>query len=910
MKATKAVLALWLLLVAGLWGAIPAPAAEPGTAPPKALRRAEGDQVDRLIQQLGGKSYAQRQAAYKRLIEIGKPALEALKAAAADKDPERAQRARLALAEVRENIIPPGTYRAKVADFIASSDDAKRQGSWEWMQKRLRRTVPYLLERAGKVAGEQAIRLRRVVFDAWKKEILDQDQKTAFASRSLRVRWRVDPDHAPTGRRIAILDVSGLANMSPDTGSPSSPPWKFLKATWTAELDSDVIARGQTWGSDQTYVRLPGGLKPGRHKLKATVELAEIGARWRWSTSSEAEITVPAKAPPTPGAAPLAPVATIAGRVVDDRGQPAPDVLVTAKSSALGRDLWWGFRAEGRSDRQGRFTLSVPFSDIVYNCVAGSYGVYHRSASVKAIPSHAKGVELVLNPVRDVRVVRGKVTDMLGRPVPNVPLLFVGEYDRTCRAKTDREGRYRVRTGRLGQTVAVVKSGELVAPQQIIRIRGKDADVDVALGSAATLEGLMCNEDRVPIAGGTVLIKPWFANSFRMETRTGDSGRFRMEGIPPGKYCVAAAGPGHFQRLRRGMEYPEVILAAGERKGFDLALALGALVRGKVVDPDGKAVVGAMVATRMLAVPDYREQYAHVRTAADGRFCLLTGRFGHSLPLAAYSSRDGLATAQVRPLQPGQIADGLVLRLPGAASIKGRVTDPEGRPIKDVVCSVEDVYTVSAITGADGRFDLGRITLTARPESPRRIVFRAPRPSSRDPDERQQYYYHQIVSRKVLRDGAAKLDVKLQPTQLLKFSGVVTDGKGAPLAGAGVWLLTGEATGGKWLDVVRPPRSGSIDIRSVASGTCLASTRTGKDGRWTIWTVREDRSAALLVGRETDWTKYCVGIKSKHLRVLVRGIVVPREDPVVALPVKLEEGSPEVQEHAPRAPTTQPGLRS
>jgi hypothetical protein len=82
-------LAITLLLTAA---EAPAPKAGP-----------QGPQIQRLIQQLGSDSYAEREAAAKALTEIGEPALEALREAAKSKDAEVRRRA----AELVEHIVGP-----------------------------------------------------------------------------------------------------------------------------------------------------------------------------------------------------------------------------------------------------------------------------------------------------------------------------------------------------------------------------------------------------------------------------------------------------------------------------------------------------------------------------------------------------------------------------------------------------------------------------------------------------------------------------------------------------------------------------------------------------------------------------------------------------------------------------------
>jgi HEAT repeat protein len=69
-------------------------------------------EIDELIKQLGDRRFAQREAASKRLEEIGEPALEALrKAAATQPDPEIYRRAR-ELLSLCTNLRPiAGTYK-------------------------------------------------------------------------------------------------------------------------------------------------------------------------------------------------------------------------------------------------------------------------------------------------------------------------------------------------------------------------------------------------------------------------------------------------------------------------------------------------------------------------------------------------------------------------------------------------------------------------------------------------------------------------------------------------------------------------------------------------------------------------------------------------------------------------------
>jgi uncharacterized protein (TIGR03067 family) len=77
----------------------------------------EAESIARLIKQLGDDAFPKREAATRRLKEIGEPALEALrKAAASDSDPEIRARAER-ISEV-------------IAVFVTSRELEKLQGTW------------------------------------------------------------------------------------------------------------------------------------------------------------------------------------------------------------------------------------------------------------------------------------------------------------------------------------------------------------------------------------------------------------------------------------------------------------------------------------------------------------------------------------------------------------------------------------------------------------------------------------------------------------------------------------------------------------------------------------------------------------------------------------------------------------
>jgi hypothetical protein len=89
---------------------VPAPSAGSG---PSTQPAADAAGIDRLIEQLGGETAAQREAAQQALVKIGLPAAEALRAAAADRNAERAERAKAALRQIEGAISQERIRRTK-----------------------------------------------------------------------------------------------------------------------------------------------------------------------------------------------------------------------------------------------------------------------------------------------------------------------------------------------------------------------------------------------------------------------------------------------------------------------------------------------------------------------------------------------------------------------------------------------------------------------------------------------------------------------------------------------------------------------------------------------------------------------------------------------------------------------------
>jgi len=576
----------------------------------------------------------------------------------------------------------------------------------------------------------------------------------------------------------------------------------------------------------------------------------------------------------------------VTGTVVDEAGRPLAGAMVRARTASMGRALWWAFQPGTRTDARGRFELPLPFAGIPYTVSARLMG--HVAASAKITPEQGETLRLALRPRGDTHVIGGTVVDPAGRPAPDTLVRLIGEYGWRADARTNRAGEFALRgiDSYIGQAVPLVRAGGRVARLRIVR--GKDKELKLLLVKPARLKGVVREKPGGrAVQGATVILRPWFASDFRMETTVGGDGRFELGGIPPGKYKVTAVAATHFLRPPRGMDssLPETSLAPGEVREVTIEMQRVATARGRVLDRAGRGVAGALVVIRSTWLGDYRDQNRYVRTDGHGRFAIATGHTGERLPLVAYSGRHGLGRVQLPPLEPGQVHDGVLLTLPGAARVRGIVTGPAGRPIKGVVCTIGHVYSISATTGAGGRFDLGRVPCApgARPKPP--AVFHAPRPPTysfdsvsrpvRSLETAPRFFHHRRLGVDLRPDRDLDLIVRLEPAQLLCLHGTVVDRGGRPIPGAKVLLLTGDANEANWRHTVSPVgMGGSLDMRRRA--TTLGATKTDDKGRWRFLTVRENGEAMPMGDRHTDWTRYCIGVATaagNHM--LVRNIVVP-----------------------------------
>ncbi|MEZ6037655.1 MAG: carboxypeptidase-like regulatory domain-containing protein [Planctomycetota bacterium] len=268
--------------------------------------------------------------------------------------------------------------------------------------------------------------------------------------------------------------------------------------------------------------------------------------------------------------------------------------------------------------------------------------------------------------------------------------------------------------------------------------------VELRASPGGRVRGVVIGPDGAPAANAGVSVRPGLNAFFGqltdrqyrwLDTVTDAQGRFDIPGVPAGQgYTVAATGEAIAIEEVHGVEVQQ-----GAVTTLTLQTHAGALVAGRVLDPDGAPVAGANVAmvyldiSRILFSADGRTE--PVVTDADGRFQLEHVAAGRVAFVAAAAD---LAPSDIPELAvvDGGIYDDLVLQLGTGATVTGRVVDDQQQPVAGAAVELRPferpddpqflkmmlkVRRVEATTDAAGRF-------VARGLTGERLVVQASKP--------------------------------------------------------------------------------------------------------------------------------------------------------------------------------------
>jgi protocatechuate 3,4-dioxygenase beta subunit len=381
-------------------------------------------------------------------------------------------------------------------------------------------------------------------------------------------------------RRVTIAAAGGPADLGDVvlpagaalTGVVVDPAGEPVPAAEVRALPADASAAVRVATAALPNDRTDGR---GRFRLEALAEGASlflIVEHPGYAPLRTAAIEVP---PAKPLRLVLAPASRVAGRVVDDAGEPIAGALVVLLRAepGLGIVLTAAGSPEGsaRTDEEGRFAIEAARPGRAR--LAASAAGFARSAAgeLDLLPgSDRTGVEVIL---RRGATLAGRVTGEDGRPVAGAWVRLVEAAGDSASpavapagATTDEGGLYRlegVPTGR--QTIAAGDEAHPTMLAEVTAAPGRNP-LDLRLAAGTEVGGQVVDRAGRPVAGAVVTLS---TGGPAFSVPTGAAGTFELRGIPPGRYVLGAARPGYLPARA-----PDPVAVEGEPvRGLRLVLA-------------------------------------------------------------------------------------------------------------------------------------------------------------------------------------------------------------------------------------------------------------------------------------------------------------------------------------------------
>jgi protocatechuate 3,4-dioxygenase beta subunit len=306
------------------------------------------------------------------------------------------------------------------------------------------------------------------------------------------------------------------------------------------------------------------------------------------------------------------------------------------------------------------------------------------------------GVEVRLT---EGAVVAGRITGPSAAPVAGArvransrpagrggPMNFDPSSFRRLEATTDADGQYRIANVPPGTGSITVTAESFVDGNRgdLAFAAGTETRADLSLEAGRAIAGVVLDAAGAPVEGVRVSAfapaqaipgrgaagpaRPSMGGGERfLPGKTGVTdakGAFRLDGLASGSYSVSASA--------QGLAPKTIENVAAGTESVELRLQPAVRITGKVVDGEGSPVRGA----RVSATSEGSESTSvSARSGADGTFTL-EGLTAGTYRVAAQTFDRRFARAEVRGVAGD--ASGLVLTLPKAMEIRGRVTGPDG----------------------------------------------------------------------------------------------------------------------------------------------------------------------------------------------------------------------------------------
>ncbi|MFI1847439.1 MULTISPECIES: MFS transporter [Streptomyces] len=183
----------------------------------------------------------------------------------------------------------------------------------------------------------------------------------------------------------------------------------------------------------------------------------------------------------------------------------------------------------------------------------------------------------------------GTVQHHDGTTVPRAALTLIDIAGRQIgRGATGEDGRYALSTPGAGSYVLIASAGGHQPRAVSVTVGERPVDLDVVLGGAGRLAGMVCTADGAPVRDATVTLTD-VRGEVVATTRSGLDGGYVITELVAGEYTLASSAPAF-----RPAALPVTVQAARETRQ-DIELAGGAVLRGVVRAGGGRLVEDARV---------------------------------------------------------------------------------------------------------------------------------------------------------------------------------------------------------------------------------------------------------------------------------------------------------------------------
>jgi len=464
------------------------------------------------------------------------------------------------------------------------------------------------------------------------------------------------------GRRYSETDASGRFEIT------SPPPAEEFMVLIAARGHPTLFARGKRSSEPARFV-LEGG-------ARLRVEVREKATR----AAVTGAMVVAMYGRAADGGEPQG---LVTGRT-DDRGEveltarPGPLQMLMVRDERLGSLLYAPSREAGMLAAAGVARLDGP----------------------KEFEIAAGDNRLVLE-AETGRMVVGRVSDPEDHPIAGARCTTIGALGTAGEAYTDAQGRYEVPAGLQGALVLVDAPGyvqrDLLRPGQSMpeADAGGRYHLDVVMDPSCTVTGRVVDGQGRPLAGAEVTLggaggmAAMFSFGRTSRSSTNAAGRYVLDGVRPGEGLRVRARLDEWVASETA-EFP--VQPRSVTSAPDLVLKSGSVVDVVVREPGGRPAGGARVEADVERADGMEEQvewfgggsrgFATLVADGEGRVSMRGVPEG-TLTLTA-SRPDLCASRHVVKTGAGEGADArreVEIRLRRALPIRGRVLDPEGKPV-------------------------------------------------------------------------------------------------------------------------------------------------------------------------------------------------------------------------------------